>query len=182
VASAEPALQLGCVWRPKNASLFCLGFDANANNKSDVTGVTRDHRDAAKTVELECFSSQESDLKKIVTTKDAKSDRKNRPSDDYLDDDDASQTSQATQLWSHLQFIKVSGCPIHQVAVNDVKNDAKNDVKNDVKNVRHFPRPILRGVDTKSDDLFSDFLQPSLGGQVSTSFNVLFFVADTPNN
>ena len=169
-SSAEDVVQLrnsplGCVWRPKNASLFCLVFDANvagnSSGKSDaLTGVTRNDRDAAKTVELECFNSQENDLKKIFSTKESKGDRK---SDDYLDDDDvtASQSSHR-ELWSQLQFIKVRGCPLHQVAVNNDDGDADN-VKNDA---RHFPAPILRGVDTKSEDFFSDFFLPLVGGRM----------------
>ena len=154
--------QLGCVWRPKNASLFCLVFENNngigSNNKSHFqTDVIRQQRDSTKFVDLECFR-QEKDLKKI-STKEQKSD-KNIFAEDYLDDDDGLPQS-SRELWSQLQFVRVRGCPLHQVAViNDNNNNNNNN------NVQAFEKPLLGGSDSKSDDFFSDFLQPTIGGRI----------------
>ena len=147
--------QLGCVWRSKNASLFCLIFEnSNNNNKSQYqTGdVIRQQRGATKFIDLECVQNEQ-DLKKIS----AKSSGKNSLVDDYLDDDDDGGSSLSRELWTQLEFVRVKGCPLHQVDKEAVSNNSS---------VRQFSRPLLRGVDLKSDDFFSDFLQPAIGGRI----------------
>ena len=157
--------QLGCVWRPKNASLFCLVFE-NGNNKSHFqTDVIRQQRDSTKYVDLECFR-QEKDLKKISTKDQKKSDKNSFADDnDYLDDDDGIPQS-SRELWTQLQFVRVRGCPLHQVAVINNNNDIENNNNNNNNNVQQFTKPLLGGANSKSDDFFSEFLQPTIGGRV----------------
>ena len=158
--------QLGCVWRPKNASLFCLVFDSNNNSNSNnsKTGgweIIRQQRDSTKFIDLECFE-EDKDLKKISQSQVGvgKSDSNNFV-DDYLDDDDGiSETSR--DFWTQFEFVRVSGCPLHQVAVNNNNDDNNNKVKQILK-------PLLRGSDFKSDDLFADFFQPTVGGRFDWS-------------
>ena len=154
--------QLGCVWRSKNASLFCLVFENNNNNNKSQyqTGdVIRQQRGATKFIDLECVQNEQ-DLKKIS----AKSDNKNSFVDDYLDDDDDGRSSLSRELWTQLQFVRVKGCPLHQVDKEAVSNNNNNNNNNN--SVRQFSRPLLRGADLKSDDFFSDFLQPTIGGRI----------------
>jgi len=154
--------QLGCVWRPKNASLFCLLFDHNSssnsssNNKTGGWEILRQQRGTTKFLDLECFE-EENDLKKISQTqvKLAKSDSNNLV-DDYLDDEDDRISETSRDFWTQLEFVRVRGCPLHQVAVNINKN-------------KPFVNPLLRGSDFKSDDFFADFFQPTVGGRIDWS-------------
>ena len=141
---------LGCAWRPKNSSLFCLVVGSSNRNKShSLAGVTRHHRDVAKNVEIECAASKDKDLRRV--------DLKN---DDYLDDvEGASQVSSSAsrEHWSQIQLIKVKGCPLHQVAVIDDNR----------KETTTFKKPFLRATgDSKAEDFFTDFFQQTVGGRI----------------